>query len=219
MKTLSKILVLALFLSPFLGQAQFVPKKTKVEKPSNISTKVSIKNNIPTLKKADLKTLQSSKVDLSKKASPLKVDKALLTLPSRKKYHITPKNPYDNGLSFSFFGNYSPEAFTVGPRLSGQTSNAYSRNQYYTYSGFIVFNARAGKEYRVKIELKDVRGSGKITIDNQVSSVSNSNRTINYVFSSVSNGQYVIALSPYERNGAINPEDFKITSVQIDELE
>lgn len=218
MKTLSKILILALCLSPFLGQAQFVPQKTKIEKPTNISTKVNVKSKIPTLKKADLKKLQSSKLDLSN-ATPLKVSKELLTLPSKKKYRITPKKPYDNGLSFGVFGNYSIEAFTVSPRLSGQTSNAYSRNEYYTYSGFIMFNARAGKEYRVKIELKDVRGSGKIIIDDQTSSVSSSNSTINYVFRASSNGQYIISLSPYERNGAINPEDFKITSVQIDEIE
>jgi hypothetical protein len=106
----------------------------------------------------------------------------------------------------------------VSPRLSGQTNNAYSRNNYYTYSGFIVFNAGANKEYRVKIQLAPLRGTGEIFINDQISTVSNTNRTIDYVFRTTSGWQHIIALSPYQRNGAVNPEDFKITSIQIDEL-
>ena len=210
-------LLLAIFLShSFLGQAQIDPKTT-IKKPPLVTTKINTLSEIPTLKKTDLSKLESAKIDLSK-AKPIKVDKDLLTLSSSKKYRITPKNPYVRGLSFSFYGNYSPEAFTVSPRPSELTKNAYSRNDYYTYSGFIVFNASPNKEYRVKIELAALGGSGKISINDQQSSVSNMNRAINYVFRTGSGGQHIIPLSPYQRNGAVNPEDFKITSIQIDEL-
>ncbi len=213
MKTISKYLLLILFLNSFLCQGQLIPKK----KTSKSVDMVSIKTKIPTLKKASLNQLQFAKTGVIN-PKPLNVSKEVLMLPSSKKYRITPKKPFDNGLSFSFYGNYSVQAFTVSPRLSGNTNNSHSKNQYYTYSGFILFNAKINKEYRVKIDLAEVRGSGKILINDQISSVSSTNRTINYVFGTSSNGQHVITISPYERNGAINPEGFKITSIQIDEL-
>lgn len=220
MKTLRKFLILVLCFSPFLGQAQFVPKKTTpttVKNPVKLSNKINIKSNIPTLKKVSLKKLQATKTNLTN-LKPLNIDKELLMRSSRKNWRITPKKPYDNELSFSFFGNYSTEAFTVSPRLSGETNNTHSPNTYYSYSSFISFNAGANKEYRVKIELKDVVGNGTIIIDNQTSAVSSNNNTINFVFTTDHNGLHIIGLSPYKRNGAVNPQDFKITSVQIDEI-
>ena len=224
MKTISKFIVLVLFISPILSLGQNIPAKTiknktvKIKKPSKRLNSTGINKNVPILKKMDIKVLESSKSQIPN-AKPLVVNKDLLSIPSKKKYRITPKKPYDNGLGFAFFGQYSPSFFKVSPRFSGNSIKVYSRNDYYTYSGFIIFNAQANKDYRVEIRLKDVIGSGKITINDQISSVSASNQTINYIFSTSSAGQYIITLGPYELNGGVNPIDFNISSIQIDELE
>jgi len=223
MKTISKIIILVLFLSPILSQGQIKPSKSvknksvKIKEPSQPLVSTKLKNSIPKLKKTNIRALESAK---SKIVNPkaLKIDKRLLTVPSKRNYRITPKKPYDNGLRLSFYGHYSTKGFTVSPRLAGNEVNHFSRNEYFTYSGIIIFNAKANKEYRVEIELKDVHGSGKIIINDQTSSISAANNTINYIFSTTSGGEYAIALSPYERNGNVNPSDFKISSIEIDEI-
>jgi hypothetical protein len=178
---------------------------------------VTINKNIDIIKRVDIQRLESAKERISP-PQVLNVDPKLLKVRSKRTWKVSPKNPYDSGLSFGFYGNFSIDGFTVKPRLSGNTVNNYSPNDYYSYSGFISFNARSGKEYRLKINLIEFSGKGKIEVNDQISEVSQTKKTINYVFAPESSGLYVIALSPYQRHGAINPSDFTISTIEVDQI-
>lgn len=217
MKIQLKLFLIVLCISTLKINAQIKPQRgLKNVKISN-SRAVKIDKDIPVIKKLNLRELESAKTSISN-PKPINIDPNLLKISSRRKWRINAKKPYDNELSISFFGNYSINGFIVSPRLSGNTVNAYSPNEYYTYSAFIIFNAKAGKEYRLTVELKDVIKIGTIKVIDQVSTVSKYNRTIIYVFKTQSNGQHYISMSPYKIDGAVNPSDFTISSIQIDQI-
>lgn len=218
MKSSVKILILLLLFSSVTTQAQIKLKKETIKTNKQISKQIKIDKDIPVIKKLNIKQLESAKTRISN-PKPINIDPNLLKTSSRKTWRIYAKKPYDSELSISFFGNYSLEGFTVSPRLLGNNNNAYSSNDYYTYSAFINFYAKAGKEYRLKVELKDIiKKRGTIEVNDQISTVSQSNRTIYYVFKTQSNGSHIIMLSPYKIADAVNPSDFTISSIQIDQI-
>ena len=63
MKTISKIIILVLFLSPILSQGQIKPSKSvknksvKIKEPSQPLVSTKLKNSIPKLKKTNIRAL------------------------------------------------------------------------------------------------------------------------------------------------------------------
>jgi len=186
-----------------------------------VVTKVNIKN---------LKEINTNKKIRIDKLKELSISKNDLAKRPYKTLRITPLKPNMPGLSISYHGGYSKEYFTLRPKSSTgfePLAQLLVRDEIYDniflYSGRIVFNARRGKEYRVKITtVVDQDGLVIVNIGNteHVIALKKKDNEIAFVFWSQQAGDINIKISPLlkEANMPYEISSLPIRSIKVEEI-
>jgi len=183
-----------------------------------ITSKTISSSNVYSIKSKSMKAFENEKVSSASKNVKLEkisMPSGAMEKQSSKTWKITPIKPITTGLEFTFNGYYSKQEFRLNPRLA-------ANNSYFLYSGHIYFNARKGKEYRVKIltDNKDEYYYGEVTVDiggKKTATINHKNTSINFVFSAEQAGYLSIPITPVNIYGR-SPRPLKIKLIQIDEI-
>lgn len=199
-----------------------------------LNTKVSNKalaNTTQVNKSLPLKTIKEKTLKRGQKFTDIPLVRfpdQKLKLRASKSWKITPKRPSIPGFTFRFEGAYYPNYFQlIAPHI--HTRATPSGYLYHTYSGYILFTAQKGGEYRMKISLTSGEFQGNswnpdqfmlIQLgDREIRTSLNDvrNKEVNVVFSTPKAGMIRIGIS------GVNPDREKasylgISAIQIDKI-
>lgn len=222
MKTLLKILALAMMLAPVYSMAQFT---TKIPSNSTIKSGVNLSNSPKlTLSKTTLQQVQAIKLDNSLSGIPkIQLNPEDIERNRVKSWEITPTRPITPGMDLSFSGNYSKNAFYITPVLTSEINN---RKFFQALNMFLITAMVVNKDFRFTIELENPSqfpNGGEILVSlggiNYFLKPEPGKKEVYFLFTNTIPSPQIISFGPAIVNEDWqNPKSYGVTKVKLEEL-
>ncbi|MCE7057804.1 hypothetical protein LZF95_24185 [Algoriphagus sp. AGSA1] len=226
MKSSLKFLFAALVMIPLIAQGQFTTKTTPQVKTTPALKATDLKpnliqaNKLPKLEQPQI--LKES--DISKfpiiTFSPEELERS-----RQKSWEISPRKPFDTGVSIIHWGTLTETQFLMTPVIRYVVNTEYN---YQAYSMRVLANLQQGKDYKLVLNVEQKSFPANSTVGFKVGTSEfrmewpKDKNEIIILFNNTFTGQQVIDITPVQVSGRRESIDskleFAIKSIRLEEL-
>ncbi|WPR74454.1 hypothetical protein [Algoriphagus sp. NG3] len=226
MKSPLKFLIAALVMSPLMAQGQFATKSAPQVRNTPALKTNDLKPNLVQANK--LQKIEQPKIlkesDISKfpiiTFSPEELERS-----RQKSWEISPRKPFDTGVSIIHWGTLTETQFLMTPVIRYVVNTQYN---YQAYSMRVLANLQQGKDYRLVLNVEQKNFPPNSTVGFKIGTSEfrmewpKDRNEIIVLFNNTFTGQQVIDITPVQVSGRRESIDskleFAIKSVRLEEL-
>ncbi len=226
MKSSLKFLFAALVMIPLMAQGQFTTKTTPQVKTTPALKATDLKPNLVQANK--LPKLEQPQIlkesDISKfpiiTFSPEELERS-----RQKSWEISPRKPFDTGVSIIHWGTFTETQFLMTPVIRYVVNTEYN---YQAYSMRVLANLQQGKDYKLVLNVEQKNFPANSTVGFKVGTSEfrmewpKDRNEIIILFNNTFTGQQVIDISPVQVSGRRERIDskleFAVKSIRLEEL-